>query len=267
MANSLLWMGICATCASACASFDVTWQPADDPVTSPDSGIPIPDAASVVSDAPPVAIDAPPAAAFCPPGDDTLIACYDFDGQSGEDGSPYGHDLTTTNVGFQPGVTGYALHVNTGSTVRTPGSPALNVAAVTMELWIYPEELPQAGRMGLIDSDGRYGMFLYAGGQVRCSSSSGSTTLFIDYDLPLQAWTHLACTNDGNELALWVDGTMRGNTSSSPLASSGNGGLAVGMNSPSGDNFVGAIDNVRVWEIIRSSEEICAAADANCAAP
>jgi hypothetical protein len=43
--------------------------------------------------------------------------------------------------------------------------------------------------------------------------------------------------------------------------------MAVAMNNPSGDNFTGALDDLRIWRVVRTPEESCAAAGESCTAP
>jgi hypothetical protein len=49
----------------------------------------------------------------------------------------------------------------------------------------------------------------------------------------------------------------RGSGPSAGGTAGGQGPVAVGSNSPSGDNFVGLIDNVRFWARVRNQTEIC----------
>jgi len=49
-------------------------------------------------------------------------------------------------------------------------------------------------------------------------------------------------------------------TGTVPALSSTGNGAAIGMNAPSGDNFDGLIDELRVWKTARSTAEIAAAA-------
>lgn len=252
---------ILAACLPACASFDVSAP--GGLAAAPDSGG-APDASPGAPDAAQMAPDAPLAAPFCDADDPDLVACYTFDGQSGQDESMYGHDLDLFGVNFQAGIAGAALSVDESSSAATAESPALDVDALTIELWIRPGELPADSRVGLIDNDQQYGMFLFANGQLRCTA--GTPTSF-QHDLAPDVWTHVACTHDGAEATIWVDGVARESNPAPPLETGGTSGLTVGMNNPSGDNFVGAVDSVRVWRVARAPEDLCAAAGENCPDP
>ncbi len=45
------------------------------------------------------------------------------------------------------------------------------MTALTLEMWVYPDAIPAAGRAGLFDNDGQYGMFVYPGGTVHCTGN------------------------------------------------------------------------------------------------
>jgi biopolymer transport protein ExbB len=201
---------------------------------------------------------------FCDAGNTDLVACYRFDDSTGNDQSQYGNHLTASNILFIPGQTGMALQTSAVSSVSAAESASLDVSALTIEMWVNPELLPETGRAALLDNNNQYGLFLDTGNLVRCTSSIRAEA---PYPLPIGQWTHLACTNDGAQLALWVNGEMKSSVTAGAVSTGGNDGMAVAMNSPSGDNFTGALDDIRVWRVARTPGEICAAAGASCAAP
>lgn len=218
--------------------------------------------ASPDAEAPPSSPAGPDAApgSFCDPANPDLIGCYTFEGTTA-DGSGSGHDLDAS-ASYVPGQVGLAL--GAGSNAAAPESQGMSVTAYTVELWVRPDSTPAPGgqRMGLFDNDDEYGMFLYENNQIRCS---GNGRLYITYALPIDAWTHVACTHDGATLTAWVDGVPIDSGPADAIAQDGVSGWSVGMDSPGGDNFDGDVDQVRIWRIIRSPDEICAAAAPACA--
>lgn len=82
--------------------------------------------------------------------------------------------------------------------------------------------------------------------------------------LPTSQWTHLACTNDAATLTLWIDGVAQGSTAGASIATDGTDGTALGMNSPSGDHFIGLIDDVRISRVARAAPDICPSASPAC---
>ena len=208
----------------------------------------LPDALSLPDAAPP----------FCL-ADPDLVGCYLFDGD-GVDGSSVGADATLTTVTFAGGVDGQAVVTHAGSLIRVAEHPGLDAQSLTLELWARPTSLPGTGaRAGLIDNDGQYGLFIYTGGEVRCSCAGQSVSYS---SIAADVWTHIGCTYDPVVgLILYVDGlsvaTASGNGDPS---TAGTGGLAIAGNSPAGDPLSGAIDNLRVWRRARDAGEMCVAA-------
>ncbi len=212
---------------------------------------------------PPRDLRPPPdlAIAFCAaPG---VIACYEFeDGATStvaHDGTPHHDDLTLTNaVVSAPGYSGSALQTNNTSLAHCAHSTTFDVAQLTIEMWIKPSALPSGGaRMGLLDEDGQWGLFIYSPGVLTCSLaaqalSSGANQIVTDQ------WQHVACTYDKQWMRLYYNGVqiaMLANTNA--LATNQPNGLSVGANSPSGDAFDGKIDQVRVFNEARSAAELC----------
>jgi hypothetical protein len=138
-----------------------------------------------------------------------------------------------------------------------PNDAIWNVATLTVEAWVRPKSLPgPMARAGVLDSDGRFGLFVYAPGTMDCLVQ---TVHLVGPVLPVGQWTHVACTYDGTTVTLYVGGTSR---ASAPLAAPGStsGTTAIGQNSPSGDPFDGDVDELRVFSAARTPAQIAAAA-------
>lgn len=189
-----------------------------------------------------------------------LIVHYLFE-QSLRDATPYGNDTTdVSDVGYEPGVVGDALVLGASSVATLPRSESLEfVDAVTVELWAQPRALPSgSGRAGLLDDDGRYGLFLNSLGQLRCVAGSATVT---GGELTVDHWSHVACVLDASTLTLWQDGHVRAQvTRAGNLTTPGQHPVTIGGNSPSGDRFVGLLDNLRIWREARSPSQLSRAA-------
>jgi hypothetical protein len=205
------------------------------------------------------AVDARPP--FCDASDMTLIGCYRFEG-NGTDDSFYANNLTLTAGTFVSGVEGQALSFGptTRATVAENGSLAVTTQ-LTIELWLRIRTLPTgSSRMGLVDDDGRFGLFVYPPGTARAQSPSPLDT---SENLPTSTWTHVAYTFDGETMTMFVNGRVSSTLGAAASfgAASGNG-LAVGGNSPSGDILDGDIDSLRIFRVARTPKQICEAAGA-----
>lgn len=212
--------------------------------------------------------DAPPPdiGAVCDPADPSLIACYRFESNLFEsqphDESAHGNNGLATGLTLVLGHDGHgsAMDSTPASDVRVPDSASLDPStAVTLEAWIRPRTVPATGRAGIVDNDGQYGMFLAAGGAVQCMTGSGN---LIGPSVVVGRWTHVACTYDGAAVRLYQDGYVSATSpATGPLTTDRTDGLAIGHNSPAGDPFDGAIDDLRIWSVARSDADLCRAAD------
>lgn len=213
-------------------------------------------------DAPPdLAIDQA-AAPYCDPENPALVACYPFEGST-EDRSGHNLDATMTNVSFVPGKVGMAMQFGTTSAADVADSALFDVSAITIEAWVNPSQIPAAGlRMGILDNQGQYGLFIYEQGQLGCTAGgSGRVTA----NITANTWTHVACTYDGSTFTIYVNGNaLYTQTGGTALATAGTTGISLAADNPpgAGSQLVGLLDEVRILSVARSAPEICA--DAGC---
>jgi hypothetical protein len=223
---------------------------ADAQVTS-DTGDRVPDAALAM---------------FCDDADPTLRACYRFEPteQSTQpfDESSFANHGITTGAMFgagRPGA-GDALVVGSSSLVTVPDSASLDIVGpITLELWLRVDATPPAaGRAGLLDDNGQWGLFLSPAMEVRCTMS---TTTVIGLTIPMGEWTHVACVYDRQTVQLYMNGDTGPSVSqTAELPTTGTDGVRIGQNSPTGDPLTGALDDVRIWSRALTPLEVCAAA-------
>jgi hypothetical protein len=70
----------------------------------------------------------------------------------------------------------------------------------------------------------------------------------------------VACSGEDTTARLYVDGALTDTQQITEL-STGQSPMFIGANSPNGDQqFIGQIDNLRIWSSIRTPAQICAAA-------
>jgi hypothetical protein len=196
----------------------------------------------------------------CDPADVTLIACFDFEGQIA-DQSASQLVVSSSGISFDPGMRGQAM-VGTESSVVTiqPGA-ALAVTAVTIEAWIHPVQLP-ATRFGVWDTDQHFGVFVYADGRLAGATGGGASGFVYSPAgaISTNRWTHVALTIATGTARLFIDGALVVDAGVNSLATSGDQPSSIGGNAPSGDRFVGLIDQLRLYNVRRTPAEICAAA-------
>ncbi len=205
-----------------------------------------------------------PPSPFCDAAGDTLVACYEFE-NTAQDGS--GHNLhpTTANVTFPSGKVGTALQLDANGAADVAENAMLDVSAVTVEAWIRVTQLPAVGlRAGILDNNAQYGFFLHDGGRIQCTV--GNMTVAVDGIITTNTWTHVACTYDGTDSGLYVNGRMVATTTGgTPLSTGGTTGISIGADNPpgAGSRLVGQIDQLRIFNVARASSQICLAADAD----
>jgi hypothetical protein len=159
-------------------------------------------------------------------------------------------------VSFEPGIARGALVTGVGSAVRVLEHPSLDVAPFTLELSLRPRVLPPpGGRAGIVDNELQYALFLLPGGHLVCTvgQQSSVTAYFV---VRPDRWTAVACTYDRQRVALWIDGRMAASASAPTAPGRGGDGIALGSNNPAGDPFEGALDELRLWRVVRADEEL-----------
>ncbi len=197
--------------------------------------------------------------AFCDKNDATLLACFRFNGNfDDESGAP--NFVTNSGLSLVAGMEGQAadFQVSGTSSLYIADAPHWDVTEFTAELWVslrsYPTNSP---RMGLFDSDGRYGLFIYPSDEVRCTRGDSVVKWT---GLKLNTWTHVACVLDADVLRLYINGNQVAEAGGAVPPAPFDGINALGSNAPSGDSIDGIIDNFRVWNVPRSAKQICEAA-------
>lgn len=206
-------------------------------------------------------IDSATVAPYCDPTDTSLVACYQFEGDA-NDASANMLNATTANVTFPTGRVGKAMLFGSTSAADVADSAALDIAALTVEAWINPSQLPATGlRMGISDSDGQWGFFLHDTGQLKCTANA---VLMVTANITIDTWTHVACTYDGT-LTIYVNGiAVLPTATGGALSTTSTSGLSLAADNPmnSGSRFIGMIDELRIMSRARTAKEICVDAGA-----
>lgn len=254
-------------------------------VDGPDSGV-------VGDDEPTPPTD--PIARHCDTSDTALRMCIDFDDaatgpSAATDGSGKGHDATASNFTMTTRSSEHAAQLASTSRLHVAESPDLDISdAMTVSLWtnIAIADYPTgSAQRWLLDNNNQYFVYVRPGGAVRCGI--GNTVVDTGVILPAGDWHHIACTYDGENFAVHIDGIragcrklngMQGGVGGGvgfPGGGPGGGndhgiptdgidGLALGANLGAGNNYtdplIGGLDNVQIYSRALSTSELCAAA-------
>ncbi len=206
------------------------------------------------------------------PPSEAPIAAYSFDdgeGSVAHDASGNGNEGEIEGAEWTTGKYGGALNFNAeeGDVVTIPDSEGLDLEEFTLEAWVRPDEAtPFTPILAHTDPEG-YGYGLYAAGNEEGAEQHPMG--FISFhqwvnahaydggELNMNAWTHVAVTNDGKHIALYVNGVLVDERESEE-ALAGEAPLQIGGDEPfaEGHFFDGKIDEVRVYDRALDAEEV-----------
>jgi len=153
---------------------------------------------------------------------------------------------------------GTALEFGPGKYVDAGNSPGLNITgSLTLETWIYPTSadiVDEIVQKADVDYPG-YQLRTDVGGMNFLIGSTNSLDGTGFGPIGLNAWHHLAGVYDGSSIRCYIDGNLVANKATSVVLASNTRSLKIGARND-GLNFRGKIEEVRVWNTARSSEEI-----------
>jgi hypothetical protein len=194
-----------------------------------------------------------------PQGPTGLVAAYGLDEGSGTTAT----DRTTNNNGSIAGATwtvgryGSALAFNgISSMVTINDSPSLRMTnGLTLEAWIKPASTG-GWRDIVYRGDDNYFLntnttSVYGGLTVSSLSMVSGDTI-----LPLNTWTHVAMTYDGNNIKTYVNGVLAGIAPQTGYIAPSTSPLTLGGDLFYGQHFDGVIDEVRVYNRALTEAEI-----------
>ena len=164
-------------------------------------------------------------------------------------------------VALEDNGAGYALNFTSSNNyVDCGNSPSVKITgtAITMEAWIKPTLKTTMSILKKTGGSQGYELycgsagFIYSRFNNNAASKSVSSSLY-----PLNQWIHVAATYDGISTKMYVNGVLEGTTPYQAAITNSTNTLLIG-NDPSDltKGFKGSIDEVRLWNTVRSDEEI-----------
>jgi YD repeat-containing protein len=182
---------------------------------------------------------------------------------------------TPTTPRLASGVLGNAFDFDGSVHVRIPDAPALRPAAFAIEAWVYPK-LKNSGWQGILcrgsanNNDNPY-CFALNNGKPQFYTVHGSPNQqhLIQglYDLPLNQWSHLAGTFDGNRKSFYVNGDLVGSTAGHAAIYYAAGSVAVTIGADLDQGlvavpFTGRVDEAAIYSRALTNAEVGQIADA-----
>lgn len=222
-------------------------------------------------------VDIPPAPQpvprHCGVSEAGVLLCIDFEdpslAQLAIDGSPHHNNAVAANVASIERLPGEkAASLSSTSTLLVPESAMLDVPKLTLEMWIRPAAEPGKGKsVGLFDNPGQYAMRFENKRRVRCGLTDDDDSAHSAASVPMNMWSHVACRFDGNNLRIYINGQLSEcATFDGTIKPGGLPGAAIGSRLIAGplplhrDPFIGAVDNVRIYNSALPDDQICTAA-------
>jgi len=196
----------------------------------------------------------------CAAADVRLRACFTFDGDT-KDRSSYGNHANSANVSYVPGKAGKAVSLASKSRVLVAQHPSLDLSAMTIKMWIRPSSFPVSrrealagksegeARMGIIDGEATYRMYVQENGIIRCSLT-GRPEAYSTVGVPLGAWTRVACTFDGVVMHIYFNGVSVAEVKQAGKIAASIASMAIGSDFPGSDNFIGEMDQLEIWNAV-----------------
>lgn len=137
----------------------------------------------------------------------------------------------------------------------------------TLEAWINASEFgPEQWRNAIIGKDSDNTGEGISGYTLRCGANSLSFVIgtadnwkevYAENVLEIDTWHHVAATYDGLNMKIYVDGNEKATLATSALVKANTTDLYIGAGY-NGENrlFNGLIDEVRIWNVVRTSQEL-----------
>ncbi len=140
-------------------------------------------------------------------------------------------------------------HVDLGD----PAALRFGGKAYSIEAWVKPTAYDRP----VISRGGEYRFGLDAGGSLRLAHEGAATAVVSVDTVPKDVYTHVAATFDGTTAKLYVNGKLSGSGAMPFTPATGvNTLLGKQVSGATVDLFEGDVDEVRVWDRVRSATEL-----------
>lgn len=198
-----------------------------------------------------------------------LVAAYSFNASSGTtlvDSSGRNHHGSISGAVWAPGFAGNALSFDgIDDLVTIADTSSLDLTSgMTIEAWVRPADRNGWSTIVAKEQSGSHNVYsLYASDDTNqppvsyAAIGGDEPSARGNSLLPLNTWSHLVATYDGQRMRLYVNGTQVSSTAVSGAIGTSNSPLRIGGNAVYADEyFRGLIDEVRIYNRSLSAAEI-----------
>src|SRR5690606_20101977 len=133
-------------------------------------------------------------------------------------------------------------------------APSIFTAEMTVELWARPEAYSDFG--AIASGSTGFGVFATSGSEAGFMVSPGLTESAYGGSVALGEWVHLAGTYDGTNIRVFVNGVPVGSAIKADNALVNLSDVKTCVWPDGGYFYQGAIDELRVWDHVRSDQQI-----------
>jgi len=157
----------------------------------------------------------------------------------------------------------------TTASMRVPDSPSLHTLTngMTLEVWFKAASFyEQSGTVNSLvrknveaGAENFFLRFRIRMGKPMAEMSAGRQTIQAPHDFEPGRWYHLAGSYDGTVMTLFVNGVAIGSRHLAGRIDIDDSDLMIGKGDPdysSGEFFHGDIDDIRIWNVARSADQI-----------
>lgn len=171
--------------------------------------------------------------------------------------------------GFGAGNRSFSVAAPDDGFVSVPGSPLSDVPEFTLSGWVKPGEIVD-NRVGLFGQNDALEFGFIDPNTIQMWSPLGGFVNFpLNGEVPQDQWVHIAAVGDGDNIMIYVDGELMATGGSpigappTPVDSYGNSDFPFnigggGIYDTTGNQFVGQMDEVAMWDIALSDSQILA---------
>jgi hypothetical protein len=195
-----------------------------------------------------------------------LVLHLEFNGNA-NDTSPFGNDGTMVGGSYETdrlGNAGEALHlVGSDSRVTVPVAPSLNGQdKLTIAFWMTPDMVPAQDEWYVLSHgswENRWKITFDSNGKLKWTVNTPAGTKDLGSESTLgESLVHVAASYDGARLRIYVNGVEEAQITHSGQLRKTTYDLLIGQKLPgdTGYNFVGMIDEVRIYNRRLSGPEI-----------
>ena len=214
--------------------------------------------------------------------EDDLVLYLSFDegkGGTAKDASKHKNDGTLHKAEWVKGKYGGAIELSgeAGGWVEVPDDPSLDITdEITLMCWVYPKQFTAEWFRIIVKtwagdtapwmvygfyeqggSNGKTGFIISVnkGQEKRCGNGPSP-------QLQKDAWTHLAATYDGSVMKLYYDGEVKVETAASGKIDKNDVPVSIGRIAKGiANTTIGLIDDVAIWNVALSDDEVQQAMD------